>query len=388
MIPFNRQDVLGNELDYIRDAFNQGKISGDGKYTKLCSDFIQRTFKANHTLLTTSCTHALELAGLLLNIEKNDEIIMPSFTFVSTANAFVLRGAKPIFCDIAENTLNIDENLVESLINKRTKAIVPVHYAGVSCNMDALNSIAKEHGLYLIEDAAQGVNAKYGNRFLGTIGDIGCYSFHETKNYSMGEGGAIIIKDDILFERAEIIREKGTNRSKFFRGEVDKYTWVDLGSSYLPSDINAAILWAQLEQLDVIQNRRKLVFDQYYADLTEHQENGLLRLPHYPENITPNYHLFYIILNSEKERNSLIDHLRQDGIHSVFHYMPLHQSPYYLSHYDKMALPITERISKRLLRLPLFPTLTNEEAKTITQSIHNWIDGGKEVFRSSGITTS
>ena len=269
MIPFNKQNIFGKELQYIEEAYRSNKVSGDGKFTKWCNTFIETEFGAKKALLTTSGTHALEMAMLLIDLKVGDEVILPSYTFVSTVNSVILRGATPIFVDIREDTLNMDESLIKDLITPKTKAIIPVHYAGVSCEMDTISSLAKEHSLYVIEDAAQGVNAKYKDKYLGTLGDFGCYSFHETKNYSMGEGGAIVINNSDFFERAEIIREKGTNRSKFFRGEINKYTWVDVGSSFLPSDINAAILKAQFEHLDVIQRKRDEVFGWYYKGLQD-----------------------------------------------------------------------------------------------------------------------
>jgi len=375
MIPFNKQNLFGKELEYIKDAFENGKISGDGKYTKLCSDFMEKRFKAKKISLTTSGTHALELAALLIGIEIGDEVIMPSYTFVSTANAFALRGAKLVFCDIRKDDLNIDEKKIEALITDKTKAIVPVHYAGVACNMDKIMHIAKENNLYVIEDAAQGVNAKYKNKYLGTIGDIGCYSFHETKNYSMGEGGAIVINNTHFRERSEILREKGTNRRKFFRGEVDKYTWVDIGSSFLPSDINAAILWNQLEHIDEIQKKRLKIFGTYYNGLFELQKKGKLHLPVIKKISEHNAHMFYIILNSENERDNLMNYLNKNGIHSVFHYIPLHNSDFYLKSNKKIFLPNTECLSSRLLRLPLFYSLKIDHVKKIIKYIIEFLDG-------------
>ena len=372
MIPFNKQNLFGKELEYIKDAFENGKISGDGKYTKLCSQFMEERFNSKKILLTTSCTHALELAVLLADISEGDEVILPSYTFVSTANAFALRGAKLIYCDIREDNLNIDETKIEELITKKTKAIVPVHYAGVACEMDTIMEIAKRHDLIVIEDAAQGVDAMYKDRYLGTIGDFGCYSFHETKNFSSGEGGAISINDEKYVKRAEIIREKGTNRSQFFRGEVDKYTWVDIGSSYLPSDINAAVLYNQFENIEKINQKRKTIYERYYNGLAELQARGILRLPIVNDYARTNYHMFYIILNSEQERDGLMYYLKDNGINSVFHYIPLHESPYSRSRYGTFNLPVTEDLSGRLLRLPMYYSLRLEEVDYIVEEIYKY----------------
>jgi dTDP-4-amino-4,6-dideoxygalactose transaminase len=364
---------LGSELNYIRDAFEQGKICGDGKYTKLCTDFMQKRFSAKKILLTPSCTHALELAALLIDLKSGDEVIMPSYTFVSTATAFVLRGARPVFCDIRSDNLNIDEEQIEALITDRTRAIVPVHYGGVACEMDMIMEIADDHGLYVVEDAAQGVNSKYKGRYLGTIGHFGCYSFHETKNYSMGEGGAFVINDPHFAERAEIIREKGTDRSKFYRGEIDKYSWVDIGSSYLPSDISAAILWAQLEQLDAIQQKRRQIHTLYYDGLKGLEEEGALRLPIINGFAESNYHLFYLLMNSESERDELLAYLKERNVHAVFHYVPLHGSIFYRRMFGDISLPVTEDLSKRLLRLPMYYSLSDDEGREIVDLITKWV---------------
>ena len=369
MIPFNRQNLFGKELDYIKDAYKEGKISGDGKYTKLCNRFMEKRFDAKKVMLTTSGTHALDLSAILAEIKPDDEVIMPSYTFVSTANAFVLRGAKPVFCDIREDNLNMDETKIEDLITDKTKAIVPVHYGGVACEMDKIMKIAKKNDLMVIEDAAQGVNAKYKDKYLGTIGDIGCYSFHETKNYSMGEGGAIVINDEELIERAEIVREKGTNRKNFFRGEIDKYTWVDIGSSYLPSEINAAVLWNQLEHIDEIQKKRKDIFEMYYDGLKKLEYDGKLRLPIINDFAEPSYHMFYMIMNSEEERNEMIDYLKERGIQSVFHYIPLHLSEFYKKNFGDVRLPKTEDLSSRIIRLPMFYSLSKEKIMEIVEQI-------------------
>lgn len=375
MIPFNKVYNTEKEYEYIKDAIKRNHICGDGYYTKNVNRFIEDTFKTKKSLMTTSCSSALDMAAVLLDLKQDDEIIMPSYTFVSTANAVVLRGAKPIFADICENTLNIDPKDIEKKITKKTKAIFPVHYAGVSCDMDYIMNLAKEYNLKVVEDAAQGVNAKYKGKYLGTIGDIGCYSFHETKNYSSGEGGAILINnDENLIKRAEIIREKGTNRSQFFRGEVDKYTWVDVGSSYLPSDILSAVLLAQFEKLDKIQQKRKNIYNNYYDGLKELQEKGKLMLPFIPEECESNYHMFYIILNSNEERNYLMDKLKENEISAVFHYIPLHMSPMGERLGYKMGeLPKTENLSGRLLRLPMYVDLTKEDQDYIIDRIYKII---------------
>ena len=371
-IPFNKPYTTGKELNYIQDSINRNKISGDGYYTKKVNEFIEKTFYTPKALLTTSGSTALDMAALLLDIKEGDEIILPSYTFVSTANPFLIAGAKLVFAEIKEDTLNIDPEDIKRKITPHTKAIAPVHYAGVACDMDTIMEIANKNNIKIIEDAAQGVNAKYKGKYLGTIGDIGCYSFHETKNYSCGEGGAILInKDKELIERAEIIREKGTNRSKFFRGEIDKYTWVDIGSSYLPSDMLAAFLYAQFEQLDEINNKRKFIFNYYYEHLKELEDQGILRLPIIPEGREYNAHMFYILLNSEKERNNLMAELKENGIHAVFHYIPLHVAPMGTKMgYRVGDLPITEDLSGRLLRLPMYADLGEKELEYIVREIY------------------
>jgi len=374
MIPFNKQNLFGKELDYIKDAFENGKVSGDGKYTKLCNKFMEDRFNSNKILLTTSGTHALEMAAILSEIKEGDEVIIPSYTFVSTANAFALRGAKLVYCDIRKDNLNIDENEIEKVITEKTKAIVPVHYAGVACEMDKIMEIAKKYNLIVIEDAAQGVDAKYKDKYLGTIGDFGCYSFHETKNFSAGEGGAISINNPKYLERAEIIREKGTNRNQFFRGQVDKYTWVDIGSSYLPSDINAAVLYNQFENIEKINNKRKEIYDTYYNELKELEQEKKLRLPIINEFSTTNHHMFYILLNSEDERNNLMDFLKENDILSVFHYIPLHESKYSKKEFGEYKLPNTENLSRRLLRLPMFYSLEIEKVKYISKKIKEYFE--------------
>ncbi|WP_127836701.1 dTDP-4-amino-4,6-dideoxygalactose transaminase [Clostridium prolinivorans] len=371
MIPFNKPYITEKEIQYISNCLSKKHIHGDGYYTKLVSQFMENKFEAKQVLLTTSGSSALDIAAILLDLKEGDEVILPSYTFVSTANAVVLRGAKPIFADICEDTLNIDPKDIENKITDKTKAIFPVHYAGVSCDMDSIMSIAKKYAIKVVEDAAQAVNSKYNGKYLGTIGDIGCYSFHETKNYTCGEGGAILINgDEELAKRAEIIREKGTNRSQFFRGEVDKYTWVDIGSSYLPSDILSAMLYAQFEKLDEIQNAREKIYYCYYEGLKELEKRGYLRLPFIPKNCNSNYHMFYIILNSEKERDLLMYKLKEKGISAVFHYIPLHTSPIGLKiGYRYGDLPKTEDLSKRILRLPLYVELKEKEINYIIQSI-------------------
>ncbi|WP_041139421.1 dTDP-4-amino-4,6-dideoxygalactose transaminase [Beduini massiliensis] len=373
MLDFNRPPYVGKELDYIKEAVDLHKICGDGKFTQLCSEWMKKRFEINNVLLTTSCTHALEMAAILCDIQKGDEVIMPSYTFVSTADAFVLRGAKIVFVDIRPDTMNIDETKIEAAITDKTKVIVPVHYAGVSCEMDTIMAIAKKHHLLVVEDAAQGVTAYYKGKALGTIGDFGCYSFHETKNYSMGEGGAILFHDDQYKEKAEISREKGTNRSKFFRGQVDKYTWVDYGSSYLPSDLNAAYLWAQLEAADMINNHRLSTWHKYYDGLSKLAEAGYIELPYVPSECTHNAHMFYIKTKDLTDRSALIQHLKKKGIQAVFHYVPLHSSPAgqkfgYFHGVDEY----TTKESERLLRLPLFYNITDDEISSVIEAIKEY----------------
>ena len=372
MISFSRTYTTEKEYEYIKDAVNRNHISGDGYYTKKVNKFIEETFNTRKALMTTSGSSALDMAAMLLNLKEGDEVILPSYTFVSTANAIVLRGAKPIFADICEETLNIDPFDIEKKITENTRAIFPVHYAGVACDMDYIMNIANEYNLRVVEDAAQGVNAKYKGNYLGTIGDIGCYSFHETKNYSCGEGGAILVNsNEELAKRAEIIREKGTNRSQYFRGEVDKYSWIDIGSSYLPSDILASLLYAQFEKLDEIQQKRKMVYENYYNGLKDLEKQAKLRLPIIPEGCESNYHMFYILLNSEKERNNLMDKLKEREISSVFHYVPLHSSTMGLKFgYKKGDLPRTEDLSSKLLRLPMYAELKDDEIQYIISEIY------------------
>jgi len=372
-IPFNKPFIVGKELYYISQSVLQCQTSGDGLYTKKAQQLMKASFGATDILLTTSCTAALDLAAILSEIKEGDEFILPSFTFSSTANAFLLRGARPIFVDCRRDTLNIDEKLIEKAITERTRAIVPVHYAGVGCEMDTISEIAQRHRLMIIEDAAQGVNAKYKGKYLGTIGDIGAYSFHETKNFICGEGGAIVLNRQQLLERAEIVREKGTNRSRFFRGQVDKYTWVDIGSSLLPSDILAAFLYAQLENMDLITNKRREIYHFYEARLQPLADRGLVTLPFIPPECESNYHMFYMVLNSLDERSRLIEHLKSQGILAVFHYVPLHTSPMGLNMgYRYGMLPITETISERVLRLPMFYEIQESEVDLVVNEIYKF----------------
>lgn len=370
MISFNVPPVVGNEVKYIKEAMENRKICGDGVFTKKCSAWLEKTTGTAKALLTTSCTHATELAAILADIQPGDEVIMPSYTFVSTADAFVLRGAKVVFVDIRPDTMNIDEKLIEDAVTEKTKAIVPVHYAGVSCEMDTICDIAKRHNLYVIEDAAQGVLATYKGKALGTIGDFGCYSFHETKNYSMGEGGALLIKEEKNIERAEIIREKGTNRSKFFRGQIDKYTWMDAGSSYLPSDLNAAYLWAQLEVADKIYNDRMNTWNKYYEELNELENNGYIELPYIPKECTHNAHMFYIKVKNLDERQKLIQYLKNREITAVFHYIPLHSAPAgkkYGTFFGEDRY--TTKESERILRLPLYYGMKETDIISVISAI-------------------
>ena len=367
-IPFNRPYITGTELEYIEDLIRNIKngwtISGDGYYTKKVNEFFESRFGAKKALMTTSCTSALELATHLLNLQPGDEVIVPSFTFVSTVNPVLLVGAKPVFAEIREDTLNIDPEDIRQKISAKTRAIYPMHYGGVACEMGEIMEIAAERNLAVVEDAAQGVNARYKNRYLGTIGDFGCYSFHETKNYVCGEGGALLINTDdkTVQERAEVIREKGTNRSKFYRGEIDKYSWVDIGSSYLPGDILAAFLYAQLEKLDEIQQSRHQVYNAYNEALKPLEEEGLLRLPIIPDYAQHNAHLFYILFNDHATRDRVMDSLKAKGVFAVFHYIPLHSAPMGMKlGYREGDLPITESVSERLLRLPMYAGMTDEE---------------------------
>jgi dTDP-4-amino-4,6-dideoxygalactose transaminase len=369
-IPFNRPGLSGNEMEYITDAIAQGHLSGDGAYTRKCSALLEEALGVRKVLLTTSCTHALEMSALLLGLAPGDEVIIPSFTFVSTVNAFVLRGARPVFIDVRPDTLNLDQNTLESLVTPRTRAIVPVHYAGVGCEMDAIMEIANRHGLAVIEDNAHGLFGKYRGKYLGTFGCLATQSFHETKNFTCGEGGALLINDPVLVERAEIVREKGTNRSRFFRGQVDKYTWVDVGSSYLPSEILAAFLLAQLESRDQIQQHRKEIWDYYHAHLNGWARANDVRQPVVPEHCEHPSHIYYLLLPSLDVRQRLIEHFKQHGIWSVFHYLPLHLSDMGRRFGGKEGdCPVTEDVSDRLLRLPLYNVMTQEELEKVVEAI-------------------
>ncbi len=369
-IDFNVPPYVGNEMEYIQQAVDVRKICGDGQFTKKCNAWIEEKTGTSKALLTTSCTHATEMAAILCDIKPGDEVIMPSYTFVSTADAFVLRGAKAVFVDIRPDTMNIDESLIEAAITEKTKAIVPVHYAGVACEMDTIMALAKKYNLKVVEDAAQGVMSTYKGKALGSIGDFGCYSFHETKNYSMGEGGALLIRDEHDIERAEIIREKGTNRSKFFRGQIDKYTWVEAGSSYLPSELNAAYLYAQLEKADVINDARMACWNTYYQELLPLKDAGKIDLPYVPEDCVHNAHMFYVKAKDLQERSALIAFLKENGIGCVFHYIPLHTAPAGKK-YGRFAGEdkYTTKESERLARLPMYYGLSIDDVKMVCDKI-------------------
>lgn len=359
-IPFNKPSIVGSELIYVGQAVAGAHASGGGPFTKRAEAMLEDHFQANRVLLTTSCTSALELAALLFDLQPGDEVIVPSYTFVSTVNSFVLRGATPVFVDIRPDTLNINERLIEHAITPRTRAIAPIHYGGVGCEMDVIMDIAERYGLWVVEDAAQGVAAKYRNRWLGTIGHLGCYSFHETKNLSCGEGGALVINDPTLERRAEILREKGTNRGQFLRGEADKYTWVDVGSSYVLSDMLAAFLVGQIESMDKLTNRRGEIFERYSSLLEPLVKSGLVQIPVVPTHCSSNFHMFYLLTEGLEERAALIAHLRAAGILAVFHYVPLHSSPFAKSlGLPLTRLPYTESVSSRLVRLPMYFDLTD-----------------------------
>src|SRR4051794_5782240 len=377
-IPFNKPAMIGSELDYIADSVRSGKISGDATYSKKCHALLESQLGVPKVLLTPSCTHALEMSALLLNLGRGDEVIIPSFTFVSTVNAFVLRGATPVFADVRPDTLNIDEQKLPKLITKRTKAIVPVHYAGVGCEMDEILLLAESAGVAVVEDNAHGLMGKYRGRSLGTFGAMATQSFHETKNVTCGEGGALLINDARYVERAEIIREKGTNRSRFFRGQVDKYTWVDLGSSYLMSDVLAAFLYGQLEALQTIQSKRQQVWETYDAGLREWCHERRVGTPSVPEHCEQAYHMYYLILPSLDARQALIAHLRMRGILSVFHYLPLHLSDMGRKFGGKAGdCPVTESVSDRLLRLPFYNELTPEDQGKVIEAVKEFrVDGG------------
>jgi dTDP-4-amino-4,6-dideoxygalactose transaminase len=372
-IPFNRPFLSGKEFEFIQQAIASWKLSGDGAFTQKCHTLLESELGIPKALLTTSCTHALEMAALLLNIKPGDEVVIPSFTFVSTVNAFVLRGARPVFIDIRPDTLNLDETKLERLISPRTKAIVVVHYAGVGCEMDAILEVAERHGLPVIEDNAHGLFGKYRGRYLGTLGRLATQSFHETKNFTCGEGGALLINDPQYIERAEIIREKGTNRSRFFRGQVDKYTWIDVGSSYLPSDMNAAFLYAQLEAREDIQARRRWIWDYYNEHLSEWAENFGVQLPSIPAHCEQSYHMYYLILPTAEKRQSLIEHLNSADINSVFHYLPLHLSRMgrkFGGHEGQC--PVSEDVSDRLLRLPFYTGINEADQSRVVAALKDF----------------
>ncbi len=375
-IPFNKPPFVGAEIDYVRLAVQSGRICGDGQFNQKCHAWLQEHTGCKKALLTTSCTHALEMASLLCNIQPGDEVIMPSFTFVSTADAFAMRGAKIVFVDIRKDTMNLDERLIEGAITPKTKAIVPVHYAGVACEMDTINAIAKKHGLFVVEDAAQGMMATYKGRALGALGDFGCYSYHETKNYSMGEGGALLIQDAKYADRAEIIREKGTNRCQFHRGEVDKYTWVELGSSYLPSELNAAYLLAELEQAATIFDNRMASWNAYRERLMPLEKEGVLKLPYIPVECKHNAHMFYLKVENLEVRTKLLAHLVKNGVLAVFHYVPLHSAPagkrYGVFHGEDKC---TTKESNRLLRLPMFYGLQRDDLDFVCDKVEEFFKG-------------
>ena len=375
MIDFNIPPFTGKELDYMQQAIKNKKICGDGEFTKKCSRWMEEKFQANHVLLTTSCTHALEMAAVLTRVKPGDEVILPSYTFVSTANAFVQRGATLVFVDIRPETMNLDERLIEDAITEKTKVIVPVHYAGVGCAMDEIMEIAARHHLMVVEDAAQGVYAYYKGRALGTIGDFGCYSFHETKNYSMGEGGALVFQNNDYLERAEIVREKGTDRSNFFRGQVDKYRWMDYGSSYLPSDLNAAYLWAQLEMAEKIREERLESWNYYHEELRSLADAGYIEQPFIPDYAEHNAHMYYIKTKDLETRGRLIDFLAKREIHTVFHYVPLHSAPagqkFGRFHGEDRY---TTKESERLLRLPMYYQLKEEDQEQVVKAVKEFYE--------------
>jgi dTDP-4-amino-4,6-dideoxygalactose transaminase len=373
-IPFNKPYLTGKETQYIEQAVSNGHISGNGHYTKLCHDFFQESYKFHKCLLTTSCTDALEMTALLMDIKPGDEIIIPSYTFVSSALAYVRQGAKIVFCDSRKDNPGLDEDKIEELITKKTKAIIAVHYAGVACDMDKIMTLADDYNLFVVEDAAQAIDSYYTGkdrvrRPLGSIGHFGCFSFHETKNIQCGEGGMLVINDKRFAQRAEIIWEKGTNRAEFYRGEVNKYGWVDTGSSFLPSDILAAFLFAQLENLDEIQNKRMQIWDYYFEGLKSLTEKNFFKLPFIPEYSTCNNHMFYLVCNSGKERDMLISNLKTKGIWTVFHYLSLHTSPYYYDKHDGRDLPESDKYSDCLVRLPFFYSLYEENQKRVIEKI-------------------
>jgi dTDP-4-amino-4,6-dideoxygalactose transaminase len=370
MIPFNKPFLTGKEAHYMYDAVYTGKLSGNGKYTKLCQNFFEEKYGFKKALLTTSCTDALEMAAILCNVKPGDEVIVPSYTFVSSALAFVRQGATIVFADSYSNNPNIDADKLESLITERTKVIVPVHYAGVACDMDKIMEIANRHNILVVEDAAQAIDSYYKGRPLGSIGHLGCFSFHETKNIIAGEGGLLAINDERFIRRSEIIWEKGTNRSEFFRGEVNKYGWVDTGSSFLPAETVSAFLWAQLENMDAIQNRRKTIWNEYHDGLMELEEKEYVKLPIIPEYATNNAHMFYLVCRSLEERTALIKYLKENDVLSVFHYLSLHKSDYYLNHCDlRPELPNCDNFADCLVRLPMFYELTDGQVELVINLI-------------------
>jgi dTDP-4-amino-4,6-dideoxygalactose transaminase len=372
-VDFNRPVIVGKEFEYMKQAIENRHISGDGPFTKKCHAFFEKELGVEKALLTTSCTHALEMSAILLEIQPGDEVIIPDFTFVSTVNAFVLRGAKPVFLDIRPDTLNLDESKLEVALTPRTKAIAPVHYAGIGCEMDTIMDIATRYNIAVVEDNAHGLFGKYKGKYLGTFGSMASQSFHETKNFTSGEGGALLINDPTLIERAEVIREKGTNRSRFFRGQVDKYTWVDIGSSYLPSDILAAFLFAQLEQREKIQLHRKQVWELYYAGLKDWADVQNVQLPCIPGHCEQPYHMFYLLLPNLVLRQKLITYLREHGVYSVFHYLPLHLSEMGQNFGGKIGdCPVTERVSDQLIRLPFHNSLTSSEQEQVIELLHEF----------------
>lgn len=380
-LPFNKPHLTGNETKHIIEAVDSGKISGNGIFTKKCQEWITQRTGANKTLLTTSCTDGLEMSAILIGIEPGDEVIMPSYTFVSTANAFILRGAKIVFVDSRPDHPGMDEDLVEGLITDKTKAIVAVHYAGVACDMEKLSQLSVKHGLYLIEDAAQAIDSTFTwsdgtTTSLGTIGELGVFSFHETKNIQCGEGGALLINDEKFADRAEIIWEKGTNRAAFWRGEVDKYGWVDIGSSFLPSELSAAFLYAQLEELESIQKRRKEIWNQYNDGLLGLKASGKVRTPQIPYYASNNAHMYYLVCNNLKERTGLIDHLKKKNIHAVFHYISLHGSPYFKDKHDGRTLQWSDRYSDCLVRLPMHLHLSNDDVIRTLETINEFYQNG------------
>jgi dTDP-4-amino-4,6-dideoxygalactose transaminase len=378
MIPFNRSSAQGAELEHIAETLRIGQVAGDQTFSRNCQTLLKDTLGCRQALVTTSCTHALEMAALLLDLREGDEVIVPAFTFVSTANAFVLRGARPVFCDIRPDTLNLDETKLEALITTRTKAIVPVHYAGVGCEMDAIMEIANRHGVAVIEDNAHGLFGKYKGRGLGTFGQMATQSFHETKNITCGEGGALLVNDPRFEERAEIIREKGTNRARFFRGQVDKYSWVDVGSSYVMSDVLAAFLYGQLEQWQTIQAKRRAIWEKYDRQLAEWAAVNGIRCPIIPEHCEQAYHMYYLLMPSLKARTNFISRLEERGVTAVFHYLPLNQSAYVRAMskngWLRTECPVTEDVSDRLVRLPFYTSMTSEEQEYVLQAILSWCD--------------